>query len=398
MAKIHRPFHWFAEFYGIMTSHGFDVVLGNPPYVEIPKTLDRKMLRQSYRTSLERWSRDEDLYTLVVERSFQILCKSRGRFGMILPLSIAFSTKRPFRELRRFVTAMRGAWWCSHFDRIPSALFGNDVRTRCTIGIFGPCSGNSARRATTGLTRWTAERREVLFPTLRYSTIDPKVSFTPGIPKVASQAQADALGALFVKASSLESDLTRTVSFSALAASAPDFPQPCVFVGGTAYNWFPVWRDIPETTDAKGNPSLPARTAAFLFRDDERANTVFALLASALGYWWWAVASDGFNLKKWLLDRFPLSLDDLPSEGCEELARLGAELRRELRKHYVYKDNKGRIGNFFLPACEELTSKIDSAIARHVPQLTEEFFDDVRSFNNTFSRALVAEFDEAEDE
>jgi hypothetical protein len=26
----------------------------------------------------------------------------------------------------------KGQWWWSHFDRIPSALFGNDVRTRCT--------------------------------------------------------------------------------------------------------------------------------------------------------------------------------------------------------------------------------------------------------------------------
>ena len=30
----HQPFHWFVEFYGIMTKGGFDVVIGNPPYVE----------------------------------------------------------------------------------------------------------------------------------------------------------------------------------------------------------------------------------------------------------------------------------------------------------------------------------------------------------------------------
>ncbi|MEA1052291.1 hypothetical protein U5801_21150 [Lamprobacter modestohalophilus] len=31
----HQPFHWFAEFYGVMREGGFDVVIGNPPYVEI---------------------------------------------------------------------------------------------------------------------------------------------------------------------------------------------------------------------------------------------------------------------------------------------------------------------------------------------------------------------------
>jgi len=214
--KNHRPFHWFAEFYGIVASGGFDVVLGNPPYVEIPRTLDRKILRQSFKTALESWSRDEDLYTLVVERSFQILGNSRGRFGMILPLSIAFSTKRPFQELRRFVSSIRGDWWFSHFDRIPSALFGNEVRTRSTIAVYGPSSGTPARRATTGLARWATERREALFPTICYSSFASTVSFIAGIPKVGSRTQADALGTLLLKGSLLESDLVQTVSFSSL--------------------------------------------------------------------------------------------------------------------------------------------------------------------------------------
>jgi Eco57I restriction-modification methylase len=32
--KNHQPFHWFVEFYGIMTSGGFDVIIGNPPWKE----------------------------------------------------------------------------------------------------------------------------------------------------------------------------------------------------------------------------------------------------------------------------------------------------------------------------------------------------------------------------
>ena len=37
--KSHQPFHWFAEFYGIMSQGGFDVIIGNPPYVESAKIL-----------------------------------------------------------------------------------------------------------------------------------------------------------------------------------------------------------------------------------------------------------------------------------------------------------------------------------------------------------------------
>jgi len=30
----HKPFHWFVVFYGIMSNGGFDVIIGNPPYVD----------------------------------------------------------------------------------------------------------------------------------------------------------------------------------------------------------------------------------------------------------------------------------------------------------------------------------------------------------------------------
>jgi len=393
--STHHPFHWFVEFYGIMSHGGFDIIIGNPPYAEIPKELERAVLKRTFKTALERWSRDEDLYTLVVERSFTILTTA-GHFGMILPLSMAFSTKRSFQVLRGLVAALPGEWWWSHFDRIPSALFGNDVRTRCTIAIYGPSETASPQRCTTGLIRWIAECRNSLFTSLHYASFSNSLEILEGIPKVGSQIQADSLAALFKMKAKLGSDLTSSVAFSALAAAAPKFPQPCVFVGGTAYNWFPVWREIPETTDMHGKPSLPARTAAFRFKDEESANIVFALLTSALGYWWWACASDGFNLKKWLLDRFPISLASISASGRKELAQLGAELKRELKQHYVFKDNKGRIGNFFLPACAATTSRIDSAIARHVPHLSEEFFEDVRAFNQSFSRADIKDADESD--
>jgi len=35
--ETHQPFHWISEFYGVMGFGGFDVVIGNPPYVETRK-------------------------------------------------------------------------------------------------------------------------------------------------------------------------------------------------------------------------------------------------------------------------------------------------------------------------------------------------------------------------
>jgi len=384
--KSQSPFHWFIEFHGILNRGGFDVILGNPPYAEIPKNLGRPLLCKTFKTALDRWSRDEDLYTLVVERSLSLLKPGTGKLGMILPLSLAFSTKKPYVTLREVLSKESGLWLWSHFDRIPSALFGNEVRTRCTIAILSRTSdAGRFESATTGLLRWNAEYRECLFETLHYAKIGVNISI--GIPKVGSQIQADVLNALMSKGSPLGRDLDRSISFETLAESAPNFPQPCVFVGGTAYNWFPAWRDIPTTTNIDGKPSLPARTAAFRFATEEEANIVFALLCSSMGYWWWAVSSDAFNLKKWLMERFPLSVSMIPEGARKHLAVLGENLRRALKANYVYKDNKGRIGNFFLPACHQEVIAIDTYLGSNVPGLTVEFFEDLRAFNATFSRA-----------
>ena len=395
--KSHQPFHWFVEFFGILNDGGFDVVIGNPPYAEVPNDLSRSLLRGTFKTALDKWSRDEDLYTMVVERSLRLLKLNAGRFGMILPLSVSFSTKRPFVVLRQVLAEEKGQWLWSYFDRIPSSLFGNEVRTRCTIAVLSRTPEATGFKATTtSLLRWNAEYRDSLFKTLNFARLNLDIS--SGIPKVSSQVQADILNRLFNANAPLALDLARSIPFNDLAASAPDFPQPCVFVGGTAYNWFPAWRDIPETTDMEGEPSLPARTAGFRFHSEENANIVFALLCSSMGYWWWAVASDAFNLKKWLLERFPVSISMIPQHERKELAQLGAALRRELKRNYVYKDNKGRIGNFFLPACEKETIAIDNFLGRSVPHLSAQFFEDVRDFNACFSRAEVGADDVSDED
>ena len=36
--RSHQPFHWFIQFYGILASGGFDVIVGNPQYVEFSRS------------------------------------------------------------------------------------------------------------------------------------------------------------------------------------------------------------------------------------------------------------------------------------------------------------------------------------------------------------------------
>ena len=89
----HQPFHWFIEFYGILTQGGFDVVIGNPPYV-IYRNIKKDYSLLNYRTES-----CGNLYAFISERSTEIL-QSIGRLGFVIPVaSVCTDGFEPLRDL-----------------------------------------------------------------------------------------------------------------------------------------------------------------------------------------------------------------------------------------------------------------------------------------------------------
>ena len=111
----HQPFHWFAEFYGVMGEGGFDVVIGNPPYVvnsaqKVPYDLSRSGLD----TLPAR-----NLYAFVFERSIQI-AKSTAPIGLIVQLTAISSGKmKPLQNL----LLNRGLLVVLPYPRRPESMF-----------------------------------------------------------------------------------------------------------------------------------------------------------------------------------------------------------------------------------------------------------------------------------
>lgn len=77
-----RAFKWKEEFPEIMNSEGFDIIIGNPPYVRI-QNLDEKeseFFNEHYESAIKNY----DIYVLFIEESMRLL-KKDGNLGFILP-------------------------------------------------------------------------------------------------------------------------------------------------------------------------------------------------------------------------------------------------------------------------------------------------------------------------
>jgi len=80
-----KAFLWQNEFSEIMQNGGFDVIVGNPPYVNIANMQD-KVIRNYYQQNYKTVKNKSDLFSIFIERSYFLL-KKKGFFSFIFPNS-----------------------------------------------------------------------------------------------------------------------------------------------------------------------------------------------------------------------------------------------------------------------------------------------------------------------
>lgn len=338
----HKPFHWLVEFCGTIRAGGFDVVVGNPPYVKASEA------RREYTVRNYATDRCPDIYAWVMERAATLLSE-RGAYGMIVPLSLTFSGN--FQPLRDFILEKFPANWFSSFARIPAALFSADVRVRNTIHV-GLRSGQTGHH-TTITHRWFEAARPHLIEQLEYAKYDRAI-WAGLIPKIGNQKLLTALEAAKRKLPPLDAKIPARASGHQL-----HFKK-------SAYNWVSFGYSPAPAYDSDGRKLPVTESGLTSFDDADTTRLAHSYLNGKIALIWWAIVGDDFHVTKANFEAIPFSTDLAPDDRSN-LLRLSDSLDTAMNANTVFKLNAGkRIGNYNLALCRGVTDISDAIWLRQL--------------------------------
>jgi len=339
--ESHEPFHWFVEFYGIMSNGGFDVIIGNPPYISASKVRKEYTLREFAS------SRCSDIYAWCLERASQ-LAHDHAYTGMIVPLSLTFS--REFSALRTLLFSTYRTNWFSSYGRIPAALFAHDVRVRNTIHI-GSKQGDG-QQYTTRLHRWFDVERPHLLPALSYAPFDP-AKWLGRVPKLNTASLISAFEDASCRGNTLEHALSNRPT------------QHTLYFKKTAYNWLNFCRELPPCYDENGRPIAHTQYDKIAIPSSDVRDALLLILNSKLQFAFWIAVGDDFHVAHWMYGDLPVDITSLMQAESYRLETFANELDATMRNAVSFKLNAGkRVGNYNLARCRHVTDKSDSILAR----------------------------------
>jgi hypothetical protein len=354
----HHPFHWFVEFPEVMLAGGFDVVLGNPPYV--------KRTTRPYKIDRFLTGACKDIFAPCMERSASLL-STDGRLALIVPIAFQFS--KDYSTARSTMANYLATRWTSTYSRNPSALFTASVGVRSTIFI-GHRGGDEALY-TSALRRWWEEGRPHLFDTCTYAATNVDSASNPW-PRLGTNAIANLYEALVSRGTCVGDVSVQR------GAHHMGFKK-------TALYYLPVYIDEPPAWERDGTPVPQPKVGKLSFGEERYRDVAFALLSGRLATWWWAATGDDFDVTNGILLSFPISPAAVRTAE-EELIALAARLRHEQPEHPIVTLYAGReMGNYDMLRCRHITDEIDQLALEAIG--LESFWPSILLADDRFTKA-----------
>ena len=366
----HQPFHWFIEYYGIMADGGFDVIIGNPPYVEY-KDVKKIYIINGFQTLS-----CGDLYAFCAERTINLL-RLNGALGLIVPISI-FGTDG-FESLQKLTLGSLALLWVSCFSNRPSQLFeGAQKRLTILIGRQSEDKKPTASVYTTQYIRWRKEEFKNLFRSrILYAPLHKQFSVFPtSLEKLGSKLEVDAFNRLVTVRKKLAGAISNTTK--------------CRVYYTRKFGYFLAFMDfIPAIIEIKtGDNIQPTELKELGFQSTESVHAAVAALSSSIFFWFWNVLSDCRNLNRRDLLAFPFDPEQESPFLKTKLAECGRQYLADLKKNSRTMHKCGlKIETFEYAESKPIIDEIDRALAKHYG-FTEEELDFIINYDIKYRMGL----------
>lgn len=355
--RSHQPFHWLAEFYEIINDRGgFDVIIGNPPYVEYSK------IKKLYTLNHFKCIDAGNLYAYVIEQTIKI-SHTGTRSGMIIQMS-AFCTPRMLSFQNMYFNAAKYSA-LSFYDDRPGKLFDNLQHIRVVIPIM-EVGKLSEIVATTGYNKFYSACRKYIFETISYlQSKSSRKDFS--VIKICTRLEESIMDKVWSKSKSIKyyESLTKNENYVYYGYGYGYFGK---ILDHKSYFW---GEHVKESTGDK----------YFYIKSEYQKDMFVGLMNSNLFYWFYINYSDGHNFTKTVIGSMPYDYSyDKTFEKQVILLMNDMELKKG-RKSCTYKAT-GRVeyDEYYPKLSKPIIDEIDKILAVHYG-FTEEELDFIINYD-----------------
>lgn len=354
--STHQPFNWVAEFYDIIHGHGgFDVIIGNPPYVEYSKR------NVNYTVVNYQTLKSSNLYSFVFERAFQI---GKNKVAFIVQLSSVGTVGMD--SLQKFLISNSNNLFYGCFPERPQQLF-EGACIALTI-IMCDKGRDNCNLYGQGVYRTAGEFRPVLFQSIHAKHIEIGSYLLPNLsllPKFKSPIE-QSIFAKILKEKALSHQLSQS-----------RVSDNCVTYRTAGGRYWKIFLNRPFANESTSNKNKP-------LIESFNKNIAVAVLNSNLFWLYYVNYFDLYNLKDYMIFAFPFTPNTLINSKLKELGlrlMLSYENKKIENTQFIKSKQQLSIFESFNPALSKpIIDEIDKVLAKHYG-FTEEELDFIINYD-----------------
>jgi hypothetical protein len=360
----HQPFHWLAEFYEIIQDKGgFDVVIGNPPYVEYSTVKKFYTLKDFDCLS------SGNLYSFIIERAIKIQ-KENSYNGMIIPLS-AYCTDR-MASFQRVIFEHCSELFLSYYAERPSKLFEGAERN-LVISVFKKNGKRTIEKIfTTYYYKWNSAFRDFLFENISYT--ESKATIITGIvPKISTDEELSIIKNL------------RKVDKNIGCYASTSKTNHYLYYRNSGGRYWKIITDFQPKFYLNGKRGVSSRESYLFFNDIKTLKIIIALLNSSTFYWYYIMHSDARTNNPSDLKEFPIEIENISDNLKEKLIIECEKFMKDLDNNSIMQPAKYKTGDvefqqFFPQKSKSIIDEIDTVLAEYY-SFTEEELDFIINYD-----------------